>query len=59
MFFKFCIKKDKIYYLNIILLFRSRSQEPGAGAGAGFENCLEPDPENQKKTGSGNTELNS
>ena len=28
MFFKFCIKKGNSYYLNIILLYWSRSQEP-------------------------------
>ncbi len=28
--------------------------EPEPGAGAGFEICLEPEPENQKRTGSGN-----
>ncbi len=38
------------YYLNIILLLK----EPEPGVGAGFEICLEPEPENQKRTGSGN-----
>ncbi len=40
------------YYLNtgFILLFK----EPEPGAGAGFEIYLEPEAENQKRTGSGN-----
>ena len=55
MFLSFLLKYGNSYYLNITL-FLGAWAEPGAGAG--FEICLEPEPENQKRTGSGNAGCN-
>ena len=58
MFFSnFILKKVTVTICIISYFFRSRSQKPGAEAGAGFEICLEPEPKNQKRTGSGNADF--
>ena len=47
MFFNFILKK-----VTVTVLFEY--YPIFLGAGAGFKICLEPEPENQKRTGSGN-----